>query len=460
MRQIYILFLTLFALQTSQAQIVNIPDANFKNALINTNCVDIDGNGLADENADTNNDGEIQISEAENIVYLIISGNNINSLEGIEYFINLKELWCSSNQLTSLNVSNLIYLDKLYCGNNQLTTINVSGLVYLERLYCPDNKLNSLDVTGLNNLEYLDISNNLFSSLNTLIGMPNSLKILDLNQNQLTEIDNISFSDNLFSLSFWGNQITEINTATLPTSLVELSCSNNPLTTLDVSPLVNLYLLAAGNCQLTSLEFGESPLPSFGELYCSNNNLTELDISNLTNLSYQLDCSNNQLTFLNLKNGALNIYEGEIYDSYTNFGGNPDLNYICADDFEIENMDYTVDEGGDIITVIVNGVEQMAYDYGYTNATVSSDCTLITNEFINIELDIFPNPVQDILTIKTQDVIKAVSIYDISGRMINTVVLIGNQNEIEINTSNLTQGTYFVKVKTERGVGIEKLIKE
>jgi len=38
----------------SQAQPVNIPDANFKDALVNTPCVDFDGDGAPDGDADTN----------------------------------------------------------------------------------------------------------------------------------------------------------------------------------------------------------------------------------------------------------------------------------------------------------------------------------------------------------------------------------------------------------------------
>jgi len=52
------LCLLLFSLSIS-AQIVNIPDANFKDALVNTICVDIDGNLGPDIDADLNNDGEI-----------------------------------------------------------------------------------------------------------------------------------------------------------------------------------------------------------------------------------------------------------------------------------------------------------------------------------------------------------------------------------------------------------------
>ena len=60
MKNIY-LIITLSIGDLGQAQIVNIPDANFKNALVNTLCVDTNGDGIADSNADTNNDGEIQV---------------------------------------------------------------------------------------------------------------------------------------------------------------------------------------------------------------------------------------------------------------------------------------------------------------------------------------------------------------------------------------------------------------
>ena len=78
MRQFYTLlfFLTCTFLN---AQIVNIPDPNFKNALI-------------DEGVDTNNDGEIQVSEAEAVLNLNVNDRNISSLEGIQSFINLEEL--------------------------------------------------------------------------------------------------------------------------------------------------------------------------------------------------------------------------------------------------------------------------------------------------------------------------------------------------------------------------------
>ncbi|MBK8349510.1 MAG: hypothetical protein IPL08_18625 [Saprospiraceae bacterium] len=90
-------------------QIIDFPDANFKNALITTNCVDINSDGIADADADLNNDGEIQQNEASEIKNLDIRSKNIQSLEGIQNFNNLNWLRASNNNLDSLN-----YLPRKY----------------------------------------------------------------------------------------------------------------------------------------------------------------------------------------------------------------------------------------------------------------------------------------------------------------------------------------------------------
>ncbi|MBR2593799.1 MAG: cell wall-binding repeat-containing protein, partial [Firmicutes bacterium] len=72
---------------------------------------------------------EAQIAE---VTQMDVSNQNISDLRGIEYFTNLEELYCSSNQLTSLNVSGCTGLEELYCSSNQLTTLDVSKCTGLE----------------------------------------------------------------------------------------------------------------------------------------------------------------------------------------------------------------------------------------------------------------------------------------------------------------------------------------
>ena len=100
-------FIVLFfgAASVANAQIVNIPDANFKVALV------------GDLAINTNADGEIQVSEA--VAYggtINVASSGISDLTGIEAFTSIEELNCLGNALTSLNVSNNLQLTNLICS--------------------------------------------------------------------------------------------------------------------------------------------------------------------------------------------------------------------------------------------------------------------------------------------------------------------------------------------------------
>ena len=98
---------------------VNIPDNAFLNALI-------------EEGVDNNGDGLISFEEAEVITYLDVSDKGISDLSGIESFVNLDTLYCYSNQLTYLDISNNTSLLFLNCHFNQLT--NMFHAVFKQRI--------------------------------------------------------------------------------------------------------------------------------------------------------------------------------------------------------------------------------------------------------------------------------------------------------------------------------------
>ncbi|MGK0296062.1 MAG: hypothetical protein ACI884_002237 [Ulvibacter sp.] len=125
----YILFILFTGIVFSvKAQIVNIPDANFKDALVNSNCVDSNGDGIPDRDVDTNDDGEIQLSEADDVLSLEVYERNINSLEGISSFGNLEMLNCGLNLLASLDLSQNPALIELRAQNNEdLTYLNLKN---------------------------------------------------------------------------------------------------------------------------------------------------------------------------------------------------------------------------------------------------------------------------------------------------------------------------------------------
>ena len=225
------------------AQNVNIPDANFKAALV--------GNATIN----TNGDSEIQVSEAGAFASVIdVHYKGISDLSGIEAFTQISGLDCSSNQLSSLDLSNNIYLKLLNCSFNPLTSLNILNNTVLWELNCYVNQLTSLNISNNIGLTNLYCNHNLLSSLdisNNLV-----LQILSCSWNQLTFLDIsnntglkkfycignpyifcIQVSDTDYANNTW----TAVNGNIDPTMYFSLDCSNvstaeNLATSLSILP--------------------------------------------------------------------------------------------------------------------------------------------------------------------------------------------------------------------------------
>jgi hypothetical protein len=169
---------------------INIPDLNFLNALI-------------ERGFDTNGDHTIGLDEAERIIHLDISDENIYSLRGIEAFRNLVTLDCHSNNISMLDLSKNYSLENLSCQNNHIVFLEIYKNSALKKLRCSENPLfylildyntalkklwssacgltsvnlshnpalTDLDL-GLNRLVYLDLSNNANLEYVSLNDMP------------------------------------------------------------------------------------------------------------------------------------------------------------------------------------------------------------------------------------------------------------------------------------------------
>ncbi len=440
MRSLFVFYFLAFYMVVN-AQNINFPDPNFKNALVNSKCVDTNGDNIGDADADLNDDGEIDASEAMVIERLELINKSIQSLDGIVNFFNLSSLNCNYNKLTVLNVQGLTNLEYLDCGRNQLTSINVQGLINLTTLtchtnkltslnvqgltnltnfFCVDNQLTSLNVQGLTNLTYFDCSYNQLTSLNVQ-GLTN-LSSLECENNQLTFL-NIQGLTNLEYLNCVRNQLTSLDLQGL-TNLTKLECDNNQLTSLNVQGLTNLKYLYCSDNQLTSLNV--QSLTNLSDFYCVYNKLISLDVQGLTNLS-GLYCYNNQLTSLNIK-GA------KVADPY--FNNNPTLKYICCNQDQITDIK---------AKALLNG----------QNCEVNSECSIInTSDFFKI-INIYPNPVKDILYLDTHEQWTKAEIFDISGRIMRSFSMFGSS----IDVGGLESGTYFMRVNNGEKVGMVKFVK-
>ena len=77
----------------------------------------------------------------------------------------------------------------------------------------------------------------------------------------------------------------------------------------------------------------------------------------------------------------------------------------------------------------------------------------------NIELNdiiIFPNPTSSFLTIKSNNLISPISIYDITGKLV--LQNRGNSKEIILDISNLNSGLYFIKSNSQNSSVIRRFI--
>lgn len=463
-KNILALALILGTVFTSNAQNVNIPDANFKASLV--------GNTFVNTNADT----EIQISEAA--AYngqLNCSELLITDLTGIEAFTSMPSLHCNDNLLTSLDVSACSSLLYLYCQNNQLTSLNVSPVV--RELACTNNQLTSIDLSANPILTVLFCNNNLLTSLNVANGNKEQVNPNGFNTTGNPGLTCIEVDDSYFSLANWwyidswtsysndcggslgcivtipdaifkaylvGNSSintngdSEIQCAEATSFTGSITCNNlgindvtgleaftqitglylfmNNLTNLDVSHNTALYILNCRYNQLTSLDLSNNL--NLLDVNCSHNQITALDLSTQTALT-EIDCSENLLTSLNVANGN----NANIINIHFMAQQNPFLTCIEVDDAAFSTSNWLNHDAG---------------------ASFSEDCVLGIDEVSSIVLNVYPNPVNTILNVELKSA-GTLQITNMLGEIIQTQAIQSGINSFDI--SNLTSGIYFIQTQ-------------
>ena len=267
----------------SGCEIISIDATNFPDTLFREYVKQFDINGS----------GGLSQEEIGAVTIIDISSQGINTLKGLEYFTSLKELYCYSNQLTSLDVSKNTALIILNCGYNELTGLDVSQNTTLTTLDCRFNQLTSLNVSKNPAVKELICNNNQLSKL--IVNGDTALETLWCDNNQLSEL-NISKNASLSSLTCYGNQLTALNISK-NTALKEVFCGNNQLNALDVSKNPALKKIVCYDNQLNTLDVSKNTALTY--LNCDNNQLSSLDVGKNTALE-SLWCRSNQLTELDV----------------------------------------------------------------------------------------------------------------------------------------------------------------
>ena len=161
--------------------------------------------------------------------------------------------------------------------------------------------------------------------------------------------------------------------------------------------------------------------------------------------------------------------DGNVIEFEDNFGNTQTYNLeyclptsrycITIDDSGVNGLSPTffVDQGN--YQLLVDGVEiyngddigdSYEYCFGVSNPTGIKDAL---NE---IDLSIFPNPTTSGFTIQTSEEIQQVQLYDILGALVYDHAVFGNQ--LFVNTEDLAKGFFVVKVFTNNGTGIDRVL--
>lgn len=436
MKKIYIVLFFLIC-GFANAQIVNIPDANFKAALLNhTPKIDI------------NNDGQIQVSEAQAVSEIYLDFKNISSLEGIQSFTNLEWLSCNNNNLTSLNLAQNTKLNFIDCGYNDIENLDFSNNPLLITLRSSNNQLTNLNVTQNLNLETLGASSNLLETID--VSHNSRLNQLVLNNNELTDV-NLLNNPLLRVFRCDLNQIAELNFVG-NAALEVVYCANNMLTSLDFSQNPLLKIVYCVQNSITDIDLSQNP--NLQSLECSLNNIAELDFSNNLLLE-SLACYGNNLTALDLS--AQNRLEGLFcFDNQLNIlnirnGNNINMSRMIAYNnpvkcIEVDNINYAN--------------SQLCDQANYTGwckdpiAVYSEFCELGTEEFTATDFQLFPSPTGNLLNIQSKENIESVKIYS------SQAILLKDSFSNVIDVSQLSAGMYFAQLTFGGKTFTKKFIKE
>ncbi|MEN9928759.1 MAG: hypothetical protein RLZZ231_680, partial [Bacteroidota bacterium] len=91
--------------------------------------------------------------------------------------------------------------------------------------------------------------------------------------------------------------------------------------------------------------------------------------------------------------------------------------------------------------------------------TLGFTSTLATDQFNNLEISVYPNPANDVVSVSntTNAIISNVEMTDLNGRVVKNTSL--NATEGQINISDLSTGVYLMKVSSDQGSITKKIIK-
>ena len=249
----------------------------------------------------------------------------ITSLEGIENFVNLDVLQCSSVGLKSCDLSKnpkIFYLDLSW---NDLSSLDLSNQSGLQNLNCSFNdRLADLTLPITKDLYHLSVENTALESLD--IYYPASISVLYYGNTKVTPFDMSEFINlKLLDVDNLGLNNLDLIPSTIKAQLETFYCDDNNLSELDLSQFPVLRDLHCNNNDIKALDLKSAP--NLRSLMCIGNQIDSLDISHWESIDYIACGSQQDDKILNL---TMTEDQKKVWDENWSHGENEKVNAIIT----------------------------------------------------------------------------------------------------------------------------------
>lgn len=110
----------------------------------------------------------------------------------------------------------------------------------------------------------------------------------------------------------------------------------------------------------------------------------------------------------------------------------------------------------------VSNTANIYFDYNApidTNEARTAFNNLSKSDFVKDDsVTVYPNPAKNKVTVKATGIVKSVQLYDVQGRILQSVS--DGKSQVTLDIANQQRGVYFLRITTDKGKNTQKIIKE
>ena len=133
---------------------------------------------------------------------------------------------------------------------------------------------------------------------------------------------------------------------------------------------------------------------------------------------------------------------------------------ITGATYTLQTRTFTATSAGIYYFIFNNATPIVATATSLRLDTVNMTSVLGTNDFLSSNFSVFPNPVKNVINFSNDAnaVVSLVEMTDLNGRVIKSQKV--NATEGQISISDLATGMYMMKITTDQGVAVKKIVKQ